>query len=404
MHMISVQEAKLLIQEHITALPAQVMPLAMAAGYTLAADLYARIAIPAFEQSSMDGYAIRFEDKDQPLHIAGEMQAGTKNMFTLLPGHAARIFTGAPLPAGADTVVMQEKVTAKDGMLSILDTNLSFGINVRHKGAEAAAGALAMVKGSKLTPAAIGFLAGIGLTEVEVYRIPVAAIIATGKELQQPGKDLEFGQVYESNSYALTAALERSQVTKINYYAADDILEELQQVLQEALKDNDIVLLTGGVSVGDYDFVIKAAELSGVAQIFHKVKQKPGKPLYFGKREDKVIFGLPGNPSSVLSCFYQYVLPALEKMSCYKANVPVKDGPGSRLKITDAVLTAECIKPTGLTHFLKAHFEDGKVTPLHAQESFRMSSFASANCMLELTEEETVFPVGAKVKVYLIPE
>jgi len=394
--MISVQDAKQIIDQQIQALPTKVMPLAMAAGYTLAEDSYAKQDIPAFEQSSMDGYAIRFEDVEGPLTIHGEMQAGATVHATLLPGHASRIFTGAPLPLGSDTVVMQEKVTITDGQLNITDLNLNKGNNVRHTGAEAAAGALAIPKGTRLTPAALGFLAGIGETEVTVYRAPTVAIIVTGKELQQPGSALSFGQVYESNSFALTAALKQVQVNQINFYSADDVLEELTAVLREALDNNDLVLLTGGVSVGDYDFVLRAAQNCGVAQLFHKVKQKPGKPLYFGKKGGKIVFGLPGNPSSVLSCFYQYVLPAIGKM---------EGRPFTGLKAVHASLTHDFYtKTAGLTHFLKAHFEDGKVTPLNAQESFRMSSFAQANCMIELEEEQTVYTAGTTVKVYLIPE
>jgi len=392
--MISVVEAKSLIQENVSPMPVHPVSLALAAGHTLSTDIYAKHDIPAFEQSSMDGYALRFEDKDLPLTITGEMQAGVTTQFQLLAGQAARIFTGAPLPLGADTVVMQEKVTANNGMLTILDPQLSKGLNVRHKGAEVSKGALAISKGSQLSPAAIGFLAGIGYDALEVNQNPAVGIIVTGKELQQPGRELNFGQVYESNSYSLSAALQQCGLNDIHFYMADDHLEELTAVLQEALTANDVVLLTGGVSVGDYDFVIKAAEQCGIRQIFHKVKQKPGKPLYFGKKEAKVIFGLPGNPSSVLSCFYQYVLPALEKMTNQK----------SRIKVVEAVLTHECSKPAGLTHFLKAHFDDGNVTPLHAQESFRMSSFAQANGMIELEEEKTNFAAGMKVKVYLFPE
>lgn len=393
--MISVEEAKRLILEQAKPLPVERKDLAMAAGYILGEDVYAKTDIPAFEQSSMDGYAIRFEDRFLTLTIQGEMQAGTDLQFALQPGHAARIFTGAPLPLGADTVVMQEKVTAGNGLLTILDQQLTYGLNVRNKGAEVTAGALAIQKGSKLTPAAIGFLAGIGETAATVYRSPSVGVIVTGKELQQPGKELAFGQVYESNSYALTAALKQAQVSWINLYTADDDLEELTSVLQEALAGNDMVLLTGGVSVGDYDFVLRAAERSGITQIFHKVKQKPGKPLYFGKKNDQLVFGLPGNPSSVLSCFYHYVLPALEKLNGYKNN--------GGLKVVDAVLTHGYQKNAGLTHFLKAHYDDGKVTPLSAQESFRMSSFAQANCMIELEEEETVFAAGKTVKTYIFP-
>jgi len=392
--MITVKEAKLAIQENIKPLGLHTLPLSLAAGHNLGADVYAEIDIPAFEQSSMDGYAIRFEDHHQPLLIHGEMQAGATAQFTLLPQYAARIFTGAPLPIGADTVVMQEKTTLTDGRLIISDPALVKGSNVRNKGAEAKKGALAISKGTRITPATIGFLAGIGKTEATVNRVPSVGIIATGKELQEPGKELSFGQVYESNSYALTAALEQAQISEINLYSADDNLDELSATLAEALSANDLVLLTGGVSVGDYDFVLRAATRCEITQIFHKVKQKPGKPLYFGKKDDKVVFGLPGNPSSVLSCFYQYVLLAIQQLTNHSV---------CTLKTADAILTHDYVKPAGLTHFLKAHFDDGKVTPLNAQESFRMSSFAQANAMAELQEEQTEIAAGTTVKVYLFP-
>ncbi len=402
--MISVEEARSHIKAHIAPLGIHIVQLSVAAGHILGADLYAEIDIPAFQQSSMDGYAIRYADRQSILTVNGEMRAGAEKGFTLSPFEAARIFTGAPLPAGADTVVMQEKVVLNKGMLTIVDPDLKIGLNVRNKGAEVKSGGLAMAKGSKLRPAAIGFLAGIGITDVPVYRRPSVGIIVTGRELQQPGKALAFGQVYESNSYSLTAALEQAQVTQINFYTADDVLEELISVLQEALKANDLVLLTGGVSVGDYDFVVSAAEQLAIRQIFHKVKQKPGKPLYFGKKGKKVIFGLPGNPSSVLSCFYQYVLPALEIMMNFNDISISNENSTGRVKVIDATLTHDCFKAAGLTHFLKACFNDGKVTPLHAQESFRMSSFAEANCMIELEEGQTVFHAGTSVKVCLLPD
>ena len=402
--MISVKEAKSLILEQVSRLPVHPVRLALSAGLTLGKDVYASIDIPAFEQSSMDGYAIRFDERQLPLQIKGEMQAGADQQFTLLPEHASRIFTGAPLPLGADTVVMQEKVAVNNGILTILDEELTLGVNVRKKGAEAAKGALAMEKGQKLSPAAIGFLAGIGLTDVDVYRSPSVGIIVTGKELQTPGKELAFGQVYESNSFSLTAALELAQVSQINYYSADDNLEELTAVLKEALQHNDVVLLTGGVSVGDYDFVLRAAANAEVTQVFHKIRQKPGKPLYFGKTDKHLVFGLPGNPSSVLSCFYQYVLPALETMMDYRSNLSETGELAGSLKTQEAILTHDYTKGAGLTHFLKAHFNDGNVTPLSAQESFRMSSFAQANCMIELPEEETVFAAGTRVKIYIFPE
>jgi molybdopterin molybdotransferase len=391
--MISVNEAKEIIQEIVQNLTPVQLPLKEAIGLVLAEDIYAPTDIPAFEQSSMDGYALKFSEKDNPLFIVGEMAAGAPKSLTLQADEVARIFTGAPLPQGADTVVMQEKVRVVDGYLIIEDPQLQTGSNVRHKGAEVKQGTLAMVANTYLSAAAIGFLAGIGLNKVPVYPAPSVSIILTGNELQQPGLPLEFGQVYEANSVMLTVALEKAGIKVIQVLTAADDLQALQDVLAKALDDSDLVLLTGGVSVGDYDFVVQAAENCGVIRHFHKIRQKPGKPLFFGSKAEKIIFGLPGNPSSVLTCFYQYVLPAIEAMQ-------IKPECVEEIRAT---LSHDYPKAPGLTHFLKARYENGKVTPLHAQESFRLHSFAQADCFIVLEEEHGDYAAGDQVKVHLLP-
>jgi molybdopterin molybdotransferase len=390
--MISVKEAKACIDENIIKLSPGRAALLKASGYVLAEDIYAITDIPAFEQSSMDGYAFSFTEKDTRLRISGEMPAGGDKQLLIEKGQAMRIFTGAPLPYRADTVVMQEKAEVENGELIILDPLIKQASNVRHKGSEIKSGALAMKKGSILSPAAIGFLAGIGITEVSVYPPPSVSIIVTGKELQKPGNELQFGQVYESNSYSLRAALQQTQITDIKVFEADDELTVLQSVLDNALQISDVVLLTGGVSVGDYDFVLEACSLCGINKLFHKVRQRPGKPLYFGRKGEKLVFGLPGNPSSVLTCFYEYVLPALEKIS-HKKNSG---------HIVLAKLTGSYSKASGLTHFLKAYYENGNVSPLSAQESFRLSSFAQANCLICLEEDRTEYAEGEIVEVHLL--
>lgn len=391
--MISVKEAKNLISQHTTALNPVSVDLANASGHILAANVYAKYDIPAFKQSSMDGYALKFEDHQQELRITGEMAAGAATKITIRNGETCRIFTGAPLPTGADTVVMQEKITRRDGNITLNDPNLKPGANVREKGSEIKTGALAMEKGDLLSPPAIGFLAGIGINEISVYPMPKISIIVTGKELQHPGEVLELGKVYESNSYSLCAALKQEGIEQIAVFEADDDLEILQKVLQTAVADCDVVLLTGGVSVGDYDFVIEAASYCGIKQIFHKVKQKPGKPLFFGTKDQKLIFGLPGNPSSVLSCYYNYVLPAIKALSL-KSNSVIE---------VQARLTHAYAKPSGLTHFLKGKYENGMVTPLHAQESYRLSSFAQANCLICLDETKAYFTENEILDVLILP-
>jgi len=394
--MISVSEAKKIISENVSSLQQVSLPLLESAGLILAEDVYASMDIPAFPQSSMDGYAFSFDDwkQNKKLKIAGEVAAGSNEVFTLTPGNAIRIFTGAAVPAGADTVIMQEKIQFENGELKIEDENLKEGNSVRPKGSEIKAGAIALEKGNVLSPASIGFLAGIGITEIKVYPNPSISIIITGNELQQPGHPLKHGQVYESNSFALKAVLQQLDIGNIQILYATDKPEIVTDTLRKALDQSDVILLTGGISVGDYDFVLRAANECGVEQLFHKIKQRPGKPLYFGKKNSKLVFGLPGNPSSVLTCFYQYVILALEKLSKRKIGLQA-------LKIP---LAKTFQKAAGLTHFLKGFYDGKTAAPLDAQESFRLSSFAKANCLIQIDEEIIACKEGELVDVYLLPQ
>jgi molybdopterin molybdotransferase len=398
--MISVVEAKKIIDQNVSPLQPVTLPLKESAGLILAEHVYAEMDIPAFPQSSMDGYAFSFHGWKQykKLKIAGEVAAGSNETSVLSPENTVRIFTGAAVPSGADTVIMQEKVKidsspGSEGELIIEDETLQLGNSVRPKGSEIRAGELALEKENLLSPAAIGFLAGIGINELKVYPNPSISIIITGNELQLPGKPLHQGQVYESNSFALKAVLKQLHIDYVQLDYATDKLEIVVATLEKALVQSDVVLLTGGISVGDYDFVLQAATQCGVEKLFHKVKQRPGKPLYFGKKGNKLVFGLPGNPSSVLTCFYQYVIPALETLSKRK---PV-------LEIIQAPLSKSFQKATGLTHFLKGSYNGETATPLDAQESYRLSSFAIANCLIQIDEEVTSLKEGELVDVYLLP-
>jgi molybdopterin molybdotransferase len=287
---------------------------------------------------------------------------------------------------------MQEKVQVKDTSLIIQDEQLLRGTNVRPKGSEIRAGALALETGTFLSPAAIGFLAAMGIQQAKVYPHPSISILITGKEIRKPGEQLRPGEVYDANSFILHAALNRIRMDKIDMVFVDDELELVQHALSDALLRSDLVLLTGGISVGDYDFVLRAANACGVQQYFHSVKQKPGKPLFFGKKADKLVFGLPGNPSSVLTCFYEYVIPALEGMT-------------RRVKILRTAMlpmAKNYSKKAGLTHFLKARAIAGSVSPLDAQESYRLSSFAQADVLIVLEEDRTDWKAGDLVEVHFI--
>ena len=390
--MISVTEAKKIIQDAVEVMPSIRMHLADAVGCVLAEDVFSKIDFPPFNQSNVDGYAIAFKDVHEPLTIVGESAAGNNDHTSLQSKQAMRIFTGAPIPGNADIVVMQEKVLLENNTLIIQDELLQQGINFRATGKDIKQNDLALHKDEYLSAGAIGYLSALGITEISVYKKPLITIIITGNELQQPGKDLKYGEVYESNSFMLKSALQQLLFTDVTILFADDNLARLTSILNNALIKTDVVLLCGGISVGDYDFVLQAATDCGVEKLFHKVKQRPGKPLYFGKKDNKIVFGLPGNPSSVLTCFYEYVVEALMLMMKKQSVV----------KVTSASMANDFKKIAGLTFFLKGLLQDDNtVIPLDAQESYRLSSYAKANSLIRLDEERTEYKKGEIVEVHV---
>ncbi len=394
--MITFHEAISLLKTGVKTLPPSSVALDAAVDCILAEDIFSENNIPAFNQSSMDGYAFRYADweKNLKLKIDGEAAAGIAGGLKLNHGQAIRIFTGASIPQGADTVVMQENSRAENGELIIMDKKLAVGHNVRIAGMEIKAGEKALGKNTRLTPAAIGFLAGIGVKDVKVYSSPAVSLIITGNELQLPGEKLLPGQVYESNSFSLRAVLKQLDIAGVNLYRVKDDPEELKKTLKKAMEHSDVVLFTGGVSVGDYDYVLQTVQSCGIKTIFHKVKQKPGKPLYFGKNDKTLVFGLPGNPASVLTSFYVYVAPALDILA----------GKEESVKVTKAVLASDYHKNPELTFFLKGAMDGQNVMPMNAQESFRMRSFASAKCLIQLDEGQADFTTGNVVEVHLLPD
>jgi molybdopterin molybdotransferase len=393
--MISVGEAKTIIREKTGLLSPVQIAVSESDGYVLAKAVEAPFNIPSFYQSSMDGYAFRFEDYviGEPLLINGESAAGNATPAQLDKNTACRIFTGAPLPTGADTVVMQEKTAIRDSGLYIHDTAISIGQHVRTPGAEIRQGSIALEKGHVMNPASASYLSAIGIKEVSVYPLPVVTIIVTGNEFQAPGSAPQYGKVYESNAVGLKAALVRIGINQVVVRFAPDDLAATTNALSDAITSSDLVLLTGGVSVGEYDFVVAAAKAAGVEQHFHRIKQKPGKPLFFGTVAGKVIFGLPGNPSSVLTCFYEYVLEAIQLLTSRQVTLQTKQ----------VRLLQSYSKPAGLTQFLKAKYMGDSVSALNAQESFRLASFATANCLMVAEETVTSLPAESIVEIHILP-
>lgn len=387
--MISVTEARQLIQSHCRSMPAMQLALAEAVGLVLAEDIISPVTLPSFRQSSMDGYAIRFAEKNLSLRVADSLPAGTSRQVSLPSEATIKVFTGGPIPGEADTVVQKEWVTEEKEGICINRNEVEPGAHIRMPGADIQAGMIALKAGTRVGAMHTGFLAGLGMTNIPVIPKPGIEIIITGNELVHPGNPLRFGQVYESNSFSLQACLRQLQVKNSTVSYAKDDPAETELAIVGALQKADIVLLTGGVSVGDHDHVVAACERLGIEKKIHGVKQRPGKPLFFGTKGKQLVFGLPGNPASVLSCFYQYVMPAVQALSGNGLPEPRK-----------ALLAEDFEKKPALTFFLKGEYSNGNVRVLPGQASFQMSSFAGANCWIELPEETCIFSAGSEVIIH----
>lgn len=390
---ISVNRAKQLLHEHIIQATPSLLSIKDALGLKLADDIFSPRNVPDFMQSSMDGYAIQFDQNIKEYKIVGQIQAGQQSQLSIQHAEAVRIFTGAPLPIGADTIVVQEKVSIQNDSIILEEYSLKKGDHVRAVGSEIPKDAVALEKGMVLNAAAIGVIASLGFEQVNVFASPSVTIIITGDEIKKPGESISEGQVYDASSFSLSSVLKKIGCNKIEIKYVKDHLTELTFVLKDAISSSDLVLVTGGVSVGDYDFTKQAFDACGVKTIFHKIKQKPGKPILFGTYGTKPVFGLPGNPASVLTCFFEYVYPSIGKMM----------GKDFSMHAEKFQISNDFSKNKGLTHFLKASVENNRVTILTGQESHKISSFARANGFVVLEEEVDKVKTGDEVEVHLIP-
>jgi len=391
--MISVEQALDIVQKSIVpTLDFEHIYVAKAMGCILFEDIISPINMPPFRQSAMDGYAL-FLNGENTYNIIGEVKAGDRHQPSLKKGEAVRIFTGAPVPSSANAVIMQEKVTVKQHEL-ILESAVSVNDNIRPLGEQVSKNQIALKKGTMITSAAIGFITSLGITEIVVYTQPSIAIVVTGNELVEAGKDLAFGQIYGSNAVMLTSALNKSGFQNVSSFKVDDDYNKTLDVLGQVISNYDVVLVSGGISVGDYDFVGKALQELGVEQVFYKVKQKPGKPFFFGKKEKKVVFALPGNPAAALSCFYIYVNPALQKMS---GNMNYRS---AKIK---ARSESDYTKKGDRSHFLKAIYRNGRAEILDGQSSSMLHTFALANALVYVPEALESIKVNDEVEVILLP-
>ena len=391
--MITVEEAFELVENNV--IPTQISILCKttnALGLVLAEDVSSPINMPPFRQSAMDGYALNIHHGSS-YTIIDEVKAGDGHHPILKIGDAVRIFTGSAVPNTANTVVIQEKVTADKNQLQ-LNNPVKLKENIRSKGEQIKEGDIALKKGTKLTPAAIGFLLTLGIIEVTVFKKPKIGLVITGNELIKAGQPLSYGKIYESNSGMLYTGLLGLGYTDVTQYKVKDDYNSTVMILDKVISENDMILITGGISVGDYDFVGKALLELGTEQVFYRVKQKPGKPLFFGKIKNKPIFALPGNPASALSNFYVYVHPALEKLSG-NLNFSINKG--------KAFLSDEYLKKGDRAQFLKAYHKNGEVSILEGQSSAMLHTFAIANAIVYIPGEVSKYSKGDLITVLHLP-
>lgn len=391
-HMIAVEKALDSIVHFTIPLKKFRMNLSSSSGHFLAENVVSPINMPPFRQSAMDGYAVHLHHSNS-YQLIGEVKAGDLSNPVLKPGEAIRIFTGAAVPDTANAVVIQEKVVV-NGRSIDLDGIVHEGANIRPLGEQVKKGKTALEKGTKLTPAAIGFLASLGITALVAYQKPSIAIVITGNELIPPGTPLQYGQIYESNAPMLASALQHLGFSDYREYKVEDDYENTCKLLQNVMAKHDAVLITGGISVGDYDFVGKALKALEVEEIFYKVKQKPGKPLFFGKKDKTTIFALPGNPAAALNCFYVYVHTALQILS---------GNTNFELPTSEKKSVASFTKKGDRAQFLKAIIKGESVTILNGQSSSMLQTFALANGLVFLPEETKQINVGDMVKVITLP-
>ena len=389
--MITIQEAFSLLQLNLPIKSTISIDLVDAFQHVLAQDVYAPICMPPFRQSAMDGYAINLNDL-KCYEIIGEIKAGDAIEYHLNQGQAVKIFTGAPVPNTANAVVPIEKVSIESNTIFV-DSAIVPNQNIRPLGEQNQKGDLILTEGTVLNAAAIGYLAGLGIHKVKVYKKPRIGIVVTGNELVTAGETLPFGKIYESNAIMLQTALKEHYFESIKHYRTADNLNETKSVLKEAVDQNDFVLISGGISVGDYDFVAQALDLIGVETLFHKVRQKPGKPLYAGLFQNKLVFALPGNPAAALSCFYIYALPSLFQIS------------GQNLAFGTTItkkLSHDFEIRNARNQFLKAKVDGAFVTILSHQNSSMLNTFALSNALVYVENGDYIIKQNQNVEVYML--
>ena len=360
----------------------------------LAEDIISSIDLPGFNNSAMDGYVFRMEDYEKGIRTFSqtfEVKAGDQIPQNLSTNNSYRIFTGAPVPKNGTLVIMQEHIKREGNQITIEEEGSGYFQNIRSQGEQIKKGEPALQKGTKLSPAAIGYLASLGFSEIKIFANPKVSVLTTGNELIEPGKPLESGKIYESNSFALASAFINEGINPAVISGIPDTYSETVDCIKEQIENNDFIILTGGISVGDYDFVGKALNEIGVETHFYKVNQKPGKPFFFGKKGSCSIFALPGNPAATMTCFYYYLRPAMRKFT--GAKYP-------KIKSLQLPLNKDYQVKGTRDLLLKSRIEDSKIEILDGQSSNMMHTFALANSITQISAVKKLYKAGEHVSVF----
>lgn len=385
--MISVEDALDQLFQLVTPLESQIVPLPQAAGRLLASDVIAHRDQPPFAASAMDGYAICKADfaVGTRLDVIGESAAGARFKGPVASGEAVRIFTGAPLPKGADWVVIQEDVTVQGAQITIADTTETSAY-IRPVGTDFKAGHRLDAK-QWITPQLSALLAAMNCAEVSVVRRPEVAIISTGTELVMPGEIPGEDQIIASNTFGLKAMLENAGADVRILPIAHDTPSAVQMAFQLA-QGADLIVTIGGASVGDHDLVAPVAEALGMERAFYKVAMRPGKPLMAGKLNGAAMIGLPGNPVSAMVCGTVFVIPMLRAML----------GLGQTgAKHHNAILACDLPENGPRAHYMRATLKDGEITPFDRQDSALLSVLSQANALLLRPPKDPALRAGSQV-------
>jgi molybdopterin molybdotransferase len=402
--LISIEEARTRVLTAAAALPSETIALSEALGSVLAEDIIASHNVPPFNNSGMDGYAVRASDTveatpDSPvrLPISDTLPAGHVAAHGLQPGEAIRIMTGAPLPDGADTVVQSELTSEDDGYLVLVEP-VKRGKNIRRAGEDIATGDRVLGAGMPLGPAEIGVLASLGHARLLVHRRPRVAIISTGSELVEVDQPLGPGQIRNSNSYSLRAQCLQLGIAAAAFGIVPDDYEATRTAIEAGL-DYDVLLTSGGVSVGRFDFVKDVQDELGVERRLWGVAMKPGKPLAFGVRGGTLVFGLPGNPVSAMVSFELFVRPALLRLMGYRKTTRPQ---------YQAIIEEDVANPDGRTYVVRvrAWREDGTwhVSSTGAQGSGILRSMVGANGLAFIPGGPRGVRAGDEVEFLLLRE